>query len=348
MYTALKPIKGRMDEEIVRITWQDGRVTDSKLTWYGNFAKKEGVPGRSEYRLTRFGKDFPFLNSNTVGHLFVLIPTGTKAFNAYVLDTEDDIEEIQAVLGIEAFDSWGVYYKGAPQVETESECVERRYKEFARKLTDFPTGEVFSAEAIAILEACKKSFGKGTLDAALMEAMEAEYGLFRHVERKLCEPDVLRTFGDIDDFLNTAGRIMNRRKSRAGRSLENHVEHFLKKSGVPHKMRADEIPGKPDVVIPSVGAYNDASYPVDRLFIVGVKTTCKDRWRQVLNEGKRVPVKHIITTQRGISITQLQEMKDANVTLVVPKSLHSKYPKKSPLTLVTVEDFVKSVKTKLP
>ena len=104
MYTALKPIKGRMDEEIVRITWQDGRATDSKLTWYGNFAKKKDVPGRSEYRLTRFGKDFPFLNSNTVGHLFVLIPTGTKTFNAYVLDTEDDIEEIQAVLGIEAFD----------------------------------------------------------------------------------------------------------------------------------------------------------------------------------------------------------------------------------------------------
>ena len=41
-------------------------------------------------------------------------------------------------------------------------------------------------------------------------------------------------------------------------------------------------------------------------------------------------------------------MKDANVTLVVPKSLHSKYPKKSPLTLVTLEDFVKAVKKKLP
>lgn len=142
------------------MTWQDGRVTDSKLTWYGNFAKKKGVPGRSEYRLTRFGKDSPFLNSNTVGHLFVLIPTGTKTFNAYVLDTEYDIEEIQAVLGIEAFDSWGVYYKGAAQIETESECVERRYKEFAKKLTDFPTGEVFSAEALAILETCKKNFGE--------------------------------------------------------------------------------------------------------------------------------------------------------------------------------------------
>ena len=35
--------------------------------------RKKGVTGRSEYRLTRFGKDFPFLNSNTVGHLFVLI-----------------------------------------------------------------------------------------------------------------------------------------------------------------------------------------------------------------------------------------------------------------------------------
>ena len=112
-------------------------------------------------------------------------------------------------------------------------------------------------------------------------------------------------------------------------------------------MRADEIPGRPDVVIPSVEAYYDAKYPIEKLFIVGVKTTCRDRWRQVLNEGKRVEAKHIITTQQGSSSPQLQEMKDAKVTLVVPERLHSKYPQDAPLELVSLQIFLETVKKKL-
>jgi len=51
--------------------------------------------------------------------------------------------------------------------------------------------------------------------------MKAEYRLFKLVERQLCLDEVRRLFKDIDDFLSTAARIMNRRKTRAGRSMEN-------------------------------------------------------------------------------------------------------------------------------
>ncbi len=66
----------------------------------------------------------------------------------------------------------------------------------------------------------------------------------------------------------------------------NHVEYVLKESGIPHEMRPD-IDGKPDVIIPDREAYYNSSYPLDKLWVVGIKTTCKDRWRQVLNEGQR-------------------------------------------------------------
>ena len=75
--------------------------------------------------------------------------------------------------------------------------------------------------------------------------------------------------------------------------------------------------GRPDVVIPSEEAYYDKNYPLDRLFIIGVKTTCKDRWRQVLDEGERQPDKHLITLQPTISGAQLQKMTDRGLTLVV-------------------------------
>jgi hypothetical protein len=184
-------------------------------------------------------------------------------------------------------------------------------------------------------------------DDALMAAMEREYGLFKFVERRLCQEDILRAFTEVDDFLNIAARIMNRRKSRAGRSLENHVHEFLTKQNIPHEMRVADIPGKPDVVIPSAAAYFDETYPVGSLFIVGVKTTCKDRWRQVLNEGKRVPDKYIITIQPGISAPQLEEMRESRVTLVVPEKLHDQYPPEKPMELLTLAAFVETVRGRI-
>jgi len=173
--------------------------------------------------------------------------------------------------------------------------------------------------------------------------VEAEYQLFRMVERQIVQPDIVRNFRDVDDFLQTAARIMNRRKSRAGRSLENHVGHILETSGVQHSVRPN-IDGKPDIVIPGEDQYRDNAFPIERLMVVGVKTTCKDRWRQVLNEGRRVQRKHILTTQRGITTNQLREMNEANVTLVVPASLQDEYPPDRPITMISIEQFIENAR----
>lgn len=51
--------------------------------------------------------------------------------------------------------------------------------------------------------------------------------------------------------------------------------------------------------------------------------------------------------QPGISSNQLVEMRDANVTLVVPKSLHKKYPKVDDMNVLSVENFFESARSKL-
>jgi len=104
------------------------------------------------------------------------------------------------------------------------------------------------------------------------------------------------------------------------------------------------IHGKPDIVIPGERQYRDADYPTRRLIILGVKMTCKDRWRQVLNEGHRVARKHILTTQRGISTNQLREMNEANVTLVVPAALQKDYPPERPIRMLTIDEFVEQAR----
>jgi hypothetical protein len=341
VFTEHPPTKGRNDESEVEIQWQDGRVTDSRVKWYGRGT-------RSEYRLTRFGKDFPFLTHDNVGDLIVLIPEDHHHFLAYVLDLEDDIEEIQAALGVEITVSWAAYRNGQPLIEPEDEeeCIDRRFRHFAEALRDFPSGEVFSQEARAALQECIRMFPTFPADEALIRCMDAEYRLFRLAERQISGPEIQRLFRDVDDFLGTASRIMNRRKARAGRSLENHVDWVLTRANIPHIMRPN-VDGRPDVLIPSIEAYRDSSYPLDRLFAVGVKTTCKDRWRQVLNEARRVRHKHIITIQQGISANQLAEMHEANVTLVVPRDIQRQYPRGGDIEMQNIEQFIETVRRRI-
>lgn len=340
MFTPQPPEKGVVTKHHIHIEWQDNYETESVITWYG-------AKTRSEYRLTKFGRGFPYLSHDMVGDLLVLIRKTSTEFVAYVLDLDEDIEEIQATLGVQVSESWGTFVPGVFTVETEDECIERYFRKFAETLTDFPDGSVFSAETRQTLKDCLQNFTELNSDDALMKCIHAEYQLFKLAERQICHQDVSGLFRDIDHFLSTASSIMNRRKSRAGRSLENHFEQVLIDTGIPHKMRPRNVDGKPDIVIPSEAAYHDSQYPLEKLFVVGVKTTCKDRWRQVLNEGKRQPAKHIVTIQQGISASQLNEMHKANVTLVVPKRLHKDYPRDRDITLLGVDDFVSQVQASL-
>ncbi|TAK19196.1 MAG: type II restriction endonuclease, partial [Acidobacteria bacterium] len=208
-----------------------------------------------------------------------------------------------------------------------------------RSLRTFPTGDAFSDEAIRVMESCHKKLLTGTTDDRLLKGLEIEYRLFKSVEQKLCSGEIAGPFLDVDAFLQTAATIMNRRKSRAGRSLENHVDEAMTREGIPHDIRARDIQGAPDIVVPNVAAYMDPKWPRSRVFVIGVKTTCKDRWRQIVNEGPLVKRKYLLTTQQGISEPQLAEMARSNVTLVVPQGLHSYYPPSARKGILTVDRF---------
>lgn len=335
--------KGEQRKTPVKVIWQlDEYQTNSVITWYGNKTRRE-------YRLTCFQRSFPYLTTDSVGELLVLVPYPTlRTFRAFLLDLEDDIEEIQAALGVRLSETWAVFRNGEPQEQSEESCIEQRFRKFVEHLTSFPTGGAFSAETRQTLGACIKHFEDATLDASLLRLVESEYRLFRMAERVICQNDIVRLFKDVDDFLKTALTIINRRKSRAGRSLENHVADLLRRKRIPHEVRPKGIKGQPDLLIPSVAAYNDPSYPRASVFVVGVKTTCKDRWRQVIEEAPKVHRKYILTVQPGISTAQLRSMKEADVSLIVPSGLHSLYPRERPAGLIDFEQFVERVERRLP
>ena len=99
-------------------------------------------------------------------------------------------------------------------------------------------------------------------------------------------------------------------------------------------------PGKrPDFLFPSQAAYRDPNFPEARLRMLATKTTCRDRWRQVINEADRIPVKHLLTLQEGVSEAQFREMAQANVQLVVPEPLIAKFPASIQAHIMTLESF---------
>src|ERR1700687_166348 len=338
LYAPFAPEKGKLEKSKVRITWQGGeRVPDSVVTWYGQKT-------RDEYRLTSFGKGFPYLIDDSVGDLLVLIPQDLHNFLAYIIDLPEDIEDIQAALGVEAIGTW-VVYEGAkePPPQSPEDCIDKQFRAFAQGLVAFPAGNLFSEKTRDAMIQCVNDFGKKPSDDRLMDLMKAEYRLFRLVERQICLPEVRRLFKDIDDFLKTAATLMNRRKSRAGRSMKNHVEYLLKDAKIPFDAHP-QIDGDPDIVIPGKAAYDDPKFPAGKLFVVGVKTTCKDRWRQVTQEAPRIEWKHLITIQEGVSAKQLKQMHQHKVTLVVPQKLHSRYPQVKGVHLLDMEAFIRAVR----
>jgi len=80
-----------------------------------------------------------------------------------------------------------------------------------------------------------------------------------------------------------------------------------------------------------------------KLTMLGVKTTCKDRWRQVLAEANRIEHKHLLTFEAAISTNQTDEMHTKNLQLVIPRRLHESYTENQRTWLMDVSSFISLV-----
>jgi EcoRII C terminal len=211
----------------------------------------------------------------------------------------------------------------------------------------FPTTKIFSTFARNLVKDCSP---QEEPDKTLMAWMEQEEKLFRRLERQIVEQRLQNGFAekdgmDVDGFISFSLSVQNRRKSRAGLALENHLEEIFNKQAVRYsRVGITENKAKPDFLFPDINSYHSSDYPAEMLTMLGVKTTCKDRWRQVLSEAHKIPKKHLLTLEPGISESQTDEMKSHNLQLVLPASLHSTYKNDQRSWLIDVNSFIKIVK----
>ena len=208
----------------------------------------------------------------------------------------------------------------------------------------FPSGETIVKKALEL-----SPLSGFSVDARLTRRLECEYQIFQSVEEATELPVIRAGFDNMGAFLARAQSVAQRRKSRAGRSLELNVrELFLEENlreGLDFQYQPEsELRKRPDFLFPNEARYKDASYPQDRLMMLGVKMTVRDRWRQVVLEADRIASKHLLTIQRGVSENQFREMHEAGIRLVVPQSLTVHYPKSVQPCLQTLESFIADVR----
>lgn len=211
-------------------------------------------------------------------------------------------------------------------------------------LTRFPSGVEIIAKAAEL-----QSHASLSPDVRLMKRRACEYEIYQSVEEAVELPMITAGFTTLSGFIARAQSILQRRKSRSGRSLELHARKIFTEEklveGTDFSHQPVSEPGKsPDFLFPSQVAYQDPSFPAANLRMLAVKTTVKDRWRQILNEANRIPHKHLLTLQEGVSETQFKEMVDAKVKLVVPQPIIEKFPRSVQPHIQTLESFIGDVR----
>lgn len=206
----------------------------------------------------------------------------------------------------------------------------------------FPTTKVFSKYARDTLPHPVSAIDDP--DSALESWMEHEEILFRALERSIVKEKLVTGFAEVDDFISFSLSVQNRRKSRVGHALENHLSAVFDANAIRYERGArTENNSRPDFLFPGSLEYHDAEIGSPPLRMLGAKTTCKDRWRQVLTEAAKIPDKHLFTLETAISQNQLQEMHGSSLVLVSTPAVLATYQAPPGMT-ICLHDFIKIVK----
>ena len=332
-------VKGANKDEWLTITWQGDFTTESRAIYYG-------VGTRNEYRLTRFGRSFPYLTDDNVGDLLVLCRMPGQDYRAFVLRTDEDIDDFFAALNISPANANGIISLSR-QIPPEA-GLEGCFHAFLDSLiSGFPDTAQLSRQARDCYRAAYRVTDRMITrepDREILRWLQAEFELFQLIENDRYSQRIQQPFSTVQELIQTANTLLQRRKSRAGFSLEHHLTELFRIFGLRFDaLGITEGRTRPDLIFPGTAAYHDPSFDTGKLFVLAAKTTCKDRWRQVTTEADRVSTTHLFTLQEGISKSQLQEMYESGVCLVVPKEHLTSFPAEFRDRILTLEGFIRLI-----
>ncbi len=354
-----RTIKGLDDKSVSNPRVQFDAFVDSgtevrsvTAIWYNN--KLRGG-SRNEARVTGWGGGASaLLDPDSTGALAVFVfrngatDVGSNALHVWVCSGYED-EVFEDLVGPVDPGKAVIWHPGEQSSliavsSAQSSCVLSPADMPPDWLLKFPSAAEIVSHSVRM-----RPLQSQTPDDRLMRRRKCEFEIFQAVEETIEGPKIAKGFDSIGEFLTLAQTILQRRKSRSGRSLELHAKEIFLEEGLMEDETfshgaTSEGDKKPDFLFPSVGAYRDGNFPAHKLRMLAAKTTAKDRWRQVLNEANRIPEKHLLTLQEGVSVNQFAEMEEAKLRLVVPEGLIASYPESIRPKLLTVDKFIYEIR----
>lgn len=337
---------------------------DGFLTWYD---ARESHPFRSEHRLyfpttavsSKFKPGDLFVlgllhngsalcviaegNSTSANQIRWLFGIDDDALTGFTVSNEDKIDKVNL-----EYASRIILNEIGVEPEPEPGSANLLDRILGRFGATFPSTRTFSR----FIQELSQLDPRDDPDEVLIGWMNLEETAFRALERHIISERLLAGFGgegevDIDGFVGFSLGVQNRRKSRAGYALENHLEAVFTANGIRYSRTAvTENRNKPDFIFPGVDEYHDKQFSDSRLTMLAAKTSAKDRWRQILGEADRISMKHLITLEPGISKNQTDEMKTRQVALVLPRSIHSSYSPDQRSWIISMKKFIELVSSR--
>lgn len=315
------------------------------LTYYNN---RFFGGTRDEFRITRFGgRGFALQDPESTGALLVLaVRPGTAQMTAWMGRDVDEEARLEAFTGpvLPGIVAWRRSGAGATQVfEEELTAVDACRPEPgdlpAEWLAVFPRGAEVAAEARR-----RAAVDGESPDRRLIRRIHCEYELFKVIERAHVEPK-LPGLHDVDLFLALARSVLNRRMSRAGSSLEHQLGHVFVEEDVAFEPQYRTEPGSiVDFIFPSGSRYAALNGSKGSVHMLAAKTTLKDRWRQIVDEGAKFSTKHVFTLAEGTSEAQFADMSEKGLVLVVPRQNVVKFPVAVRPNLLDLDQFIDLVR----
>jgi hypothetical protein len=363
---ALKQLLGdeRLTDCPTRFVWfgdeNEGLSDDSLVTWYDS---RENHPTRSEYRL--YFRSNPIMELASEGDLLIVARRPAGEIMIIVVASDSTVEnQLLWLFGVPVQIGIGFEYRDFEGQDTEVDFAARYIlDELGIDIEDpeadkldallerfggiFPRTAVFSEFA---RNSVPEVMAQDDPDAALLAWMGQEEKLFRRMERHIVADRLNQGFADdegadVDGFIKFSLSVQNRRKSRAGYAFEHHLIEVFNACGIRYDSQAvTENKSKPDFLFPGSVEYHNTEFPTERLTMLGVKSTCKDRWRQVLSEAARIQDKHLLTLEPGISENQTNEMMAHRLQLVLPRGLHETYRETQQPWLMDLDGFIGMVR----
>jgi len=331
---------------------------DGNLTWYD--ARKRD-PVRTEFRL--YYTNNVVIEKAAAGDLLVIGWVSENKLLIIVAAAGSTLEQqllwlfkldqVQSKFTFEDFSTdrrelgfAGKYILSELGIEAEEQAPDYLTELLKRYRDTFPTTREFSDYSRSTVEGVDPLADP---DTALMTWLNREEMLFKALERVIVKKRLQKGFGkdnsDVDEFIAFSLSVQNRRKARAGFSFEHNLVYLFSL----HKLKfsrgaVTERNNKPDFIFPGINYYHNADFDVNLLTMLGVKTTAKDRWRQILAEAAKIPVKHLITLEPAISRNQTEDMRANNLHLIIPAPLINTYTTGQRKDIIDVRSFIRILK----